>query len=73
MCTLLMSEGEFDTVAGIEAAQEVVQNILDVVLRTPPPVSRDEWSEGGLRSWCGAAEVRCCVLCHAAFLQTVHS
>jgi len=47
------------TFAGDEAAaQELVRNILDVMLRTPPPVTRDEWSEGGQLSWCGAAEVR---------------
>ncbi len=47
---------------GTEAGQEVVRNILDVMLRTPPPATRDEWSEGGLLSWCGAAEVRCRVM-----------
>ena len=41
--------------AGVEASQELIRNILDVMLRTPPPATREEWSEG-----VAAVVVRCC-------------
>ena len=45
--------------AAREAAQDLARSILEVLMRTPPPVAREDWAADALQSWCGAAEVRC--------------
>ena len=46
--------------AARERSHDMLRTILDVMLRVGPAAgSREEWeAEGGVNSWCGAAEVR---------------
>lgn len=43
---------------GGAADAEAARPLFEVLIRTPPTPAREEF-QGGLKSWSGAAEVRC--------------